>query len=929
MSRKEDNKPLEINMINPYAAGGSILTNATSATDRTPEKKARVPAKKFTNPSIPSLEVKVNVVSEGEDDSTDKKTKNELVSFEFFTLRFTNPKLELEYSYDHVKRYVGMTRWILIVVLIAIIAFMVVAYTGTTHPRYPEGSIGTRITLIVLDVGLLAFTYTPYYFEMYVRYPFFLVVWILMIMVGLTLSRVLDNDSFSSGSMIAVQLLLQSGVCLSSGIQWSILIWIVTIELIYFICCVLIFSEMIHQASDVPHEFVLIYALLGSLMYFWVCRGLDFSSRTTFILTQRLKKEKVDLNFQLEGIKLFDAADKVGRTRALDVVIDPSTITLEESLGSGSFGEVRKGTWQRTTVAVKTINGNAVENKKILVKFHEESSIMSKLRHPNVVQFLGVCIHPPMLLMEFMQRGSLYDIVQNKKMDLHWTLIIQIAMDAANGMNFLHLNKPPIIHKDLKSRNLLVSGDWHVKVSDFGLSSLKNRVSVVTASGKGSNVEESKCELGTIPWTAPELFAERENSEKTDVYSYGIILYELLTREIPWKGTPNTAIPHLVETGKRPGGDNPVIVSESILKEVLKVMYKCWEQRPEDRPNFDQICATLEKIVSGHVKSVGGGSWNEMIVYPGTATVTTPRAGSIVALETSKDNARADKEPAAIMSFNIDVKDIILGPKIGKGSYAVVYEGKYSGTHVAVKEILFEHSTEDVIKEFNKECELMLKFRHPNIVLFMGNCVTPSKLYMVTELLIRGSVHQMYKSGKAGDSGRSAVDLCLSIGADGARGIQYLHGLSPPLIHRDLKSPNVLLDENYVAKIGDFGLSRFKDDSKTMTMVGSPLWVAPEVLRGERFGEPCDVYSFAIILWELLALEEPYPGLSSSAVMRGVASGKLRPERKKIIPSPVWDLLNLMWAPDAKARPLISQVLTSLEKMKVSLNRKDAAIVSV
>jgi serine/threonine protein kinase len=259
----------------------------------------------------------------------------------------------------------------------------------------------------------------------------------------------------------------------------------------------------------------------------------------------------------------------------------------------------------------------------------------------------------------------------------------------------------------------------------------------------------------------------------------------------------------------------------------------------------------------------------------------------------------------------------MFGPRIGKGSFAVVYEGKYAGTHVAVKEILCEPAVarEDWMAAFAKECTLMLQLRHPNVMLFMGACVTDDKLYMVTELLPRGSVYDVY-SNKRLDRGVSALQFCINVALDGSRGMQYLHSLDPPLIHRDIKSANILLDENYTGKVADFGLSRFKDSSRTMTMVGSPLWVAPEVLRAERFAEPCDVYSFAIVMWEMATLCEPFPGMGSNTVMKGVCKGYLRPEKTRDIPDDLWGIMQLMWADDPKERPTFGQVVNRLQDLK-------------
>ncbi len=330
--------------------------------------------------------------------------------------------------------------------------------TSEAHIRYPVASITWRVILLFLTLSLFGFTFTQGYRKVFVNYPFIIIIWVSILCCGLILSRVLDNDTFRTGSVVAAHLLIQSGVVLGGGFSWHMNMYIILIEFVFFLVGVIVTHSYLASPLDVPLSSVIIYAFLGLFLYVYVARVLDLQARSSFILTSRLKKERIDMHMQLEGIKIFDAADKMGRTRALDVVIDPNAIVLGPTLGAGSFGEVRKADWQHTPVAVKNIHGtyypflfifffslgaflsiktnftgNAVTNKKILAQFHEEATVMSKLRHPNVVQFLGVCVHPPMLVMELMPRGSVFHILQNKEYELDWTLLIQFALDSASG----------------------------------------------------------------------------------------------------------------------------------------------------------------------------------------------------------------------------------------------------------------------------------------------------------------------------------------------------------------------------------------------------------------------------------------------------------------------------------------------------------------
>ena len=144
----------------------------------------------------------------------------------------------------------------------------------------------------------------------------------------------------------------------------------------------------------------------------------------------------------------------------------------------------------------------------------------------------------------------------------------------------------------------------------------------------------------------------------------------------------------------------------------------------------------------------------------------------------------------------------------------------------------------------------------------------------------------------------------LDLANDICQGGSYLHRHDPPIIHRDLKSENVLVDSNFVAKITDFGQSRFQNDGgRTMTACGSPLWTAPEVIRGEKYSEKADVYSFAIILYELLTWSPPYPNDNPHFVMMKVASEGYRMTISDEFDPFFHKILTMSWHADPAERP--------------------------
>ncbi|KAI7745662.1 hypothetical protein M8C21_006815, partial [Ambrosia artemisiifolia] len=201
-------------------------------------------------------------------------------------------------------------------------------------------------------------------------------------------------------------------------------------------------------------------------------------------------------------------------------------ITLGERIGLGSYGEVYRGDWHGTDVAVKKFLDQEITTES-LEEFRSEVRIMKRVRHPNVVLFMGAVTRVPHLsiVTEFLPRGSLYKLLHRPNNQLDIRRRLKMALDTARGMNYLHNCTPVIVHRDLKSPNLLVDKNWVVKVCDFGLSKMKN-----------STFLSSRSTAGTAEWMAPEVLRNEPSDEKSDVYSFGVVLWELCTMQQPWNG---------------------------------------------------------------------------------------------------------------------------------------------------------------------------------------------------------------------------------------------------------------------------------------------------------------------------------------------------------------------------------------------------------
>ncbi|KAJ7526743.1 hypothetical protein O6H91_16G021200 [Diphasiastrum complanatum] len=210
----------------------------------------------------------------------------------------------------------------------------------------------------------------------------------------------------------------------------------------------------------------------------------------------------------------------------LECEISWDELTLREVVGQGSCGTVYRGLWYGSDVAIKVFTEQEY-SPELLADFKKEVTIMKRLRHPKVLLFMGAVTSCDRLCIvtEFLPRGSLFRLLHRNTPGMDSKRRLRMALDIARGMNYLHHCKPPIVHRDLKSSNLLVDKDWSVKVGDFGLSRLQHATLLTAKSGRG-----------TPQWMAPEVLRNEPSDEKCDVYSFGVILWELFTEQVPWDG---------------------------------------------------------------------------------------------------------------------------------------------------------------------------------------------------------------------------------------------------------------------------------------------------------------------------------------------------------------------------------------------------------
>ncbi|KAI3672621.1 hypothetical protein L6452_38717 [Arctium lappa] len=262
----------------------------------------------------------------------------------------------------------------------------------------------------------------------------------------------------------------------------------------------------------------------------------------------------------------------------VDTEIDTRLLKIGEKIASGSCGDLHHGVYLGQDVAVKILRSEHL-NEALEDEFSHEVTILREVQHRNVVRFIGACTKQPNLciITEYMPGGSLYEYLHKNHCTLTLPQLVQFAIDVCRGMEYLH--KSNIIHRDLKTANLLMDSQNVVKVADFGVARFQNQEGVMTA------------ETGTYRWMAPEVINHQPYDQKADVFSFAIVLWELVTAKIPYDNMTPLQAALGVRQGRRP--DLPT----NTHPKLLELMQRCWETVPGNRPSFSEIKLELKRLL--------------------------------------------------------------------------------------------------------------------------------------------------------------------------------------------------------------------------------------------------------------------------------------------------------------------------------------------
>ncbi|KAL7742131.1 hypothetical protein ACLKA6_018373 [Drosophila palustris] len=434
----------------------------------------------------------------------------------------------------------------------------------------------------------------------------------------------------------------------------------------------------------------------------------------------------------------------------------------------------------------------------------------------------------------------------------------------ARGLEFLHAMQPlPIVHYNLKPTNLFLTNNLRqLKIGELAIK------------------PEQLRKRSSIAYMAPEGVHNQLHRDKYDVYSFGMVFWEVLTRRKPfcWLYEYLTLIflklgIMCIRSCCRPSFDQlPEDLSSSNIGSLIEC---CWDYDPQKRPNMEKVAIDIQNCMR------------------------------------------------TLMDSNItfEISDMELGEAIGNGSYGVVFKGQRLGISYAVKQ--FHLQLKDAKKDIEKEVKYLSQVDHRNIIKLFGTMVSEElkTTMIVMEFADCGTLYNYlhkYGEGKRSYSIEETRNWMYQL----AQGIEYLHDLKPrPIIHRDIKTKNLLLTNNYqTLKIADFGTVTEQATIMTASIVGTPEYMAPEVLKGRKYTTKIDVYSFGIVLWEVMSQKKPFYHLGNNeplAIMNLISKGERPPiEDVKDYPNRkiLTKIIQNCWDKYPKKRLSIKDVIPKLFK---------------
>lgn len=634
---------------------------------------------------------------------------------------------------------------------------------------------------------------------------------------------------------------------------------------------------------------------------------------------------------------------------------DQSHFVLLKVLGQGSFGKVflvRKITPpdNNQLYAMKVLK-KATLKVRDRVRTKMERDILAEVHHPFVVRlhYAFQTEGKLYLILDFLRGGDLFTRLSKEVMFTEEDVKFYLA-ELALGLD--HLHSLGIIYRDLKPENILLDEEGHIKLTDFGLS-------------KESIDHEKKAYsfCGTVEYMAPEVVNRQGHSHSADWWSYGVLMFEMLTGSLPFQGKDRKETMTLILKAKL--GMPQFLSSEAqgLLRSLFKrnptnrlgsgidgaeelkrhpffstidwnklyrreisPPFKPAVSQPEDTYYFDtEFTSRTPKDSPGIPPSAGAHQ-----LFRGFSFVAPPSGG-----EDRPSSTSPSLSVPKMLTKNVAFTDVYtLRESIGVGSYSVCKRCVHKGTNMEYAVKIINKSKKDP----SEEIEILRRYgQHPNIIALKDVYEEGNSVYLVTDLMRGGELLDRILRQKF-FSEREACAVLFTM----CKTVEYLH--SQGVVHRDLKPSNILyVDESgnpESIRICDFGFAKQlrAENGLLMTPCYTANFVAPEVLKRQGYDEGCDIWSLGILLYTMLAGYTPFangPEDTPDEILARIGSGKftLKGGNWNTVSDSAKDLVSRMLHVDPHRRLTARQVMhhewiTKRDLLPQShLNRQDAQLV--
>ncbi|KAK8892736.1 hypothetical protein M9Y10_029977 [Tritrichomonas musculus] len=636
-------------------------------------------------------------------------------------------------------------------------------------------------------------------------------------------------------------------------------------------------------------------------------------------------------------------------------LIDINEYTKEKLIGKGKYGEVFESTEKRfkyTKLAAKKYYDDLDKYpNKFINNLKKNVNKLISLKHRCINEVSNYSLtdfegeQHLVLISKYKEKGSLSKHIFSLTPTLQICNIYGIAL----GMAYLHGEN--IIHGNLHPNNIVENERIHPEICDFDSQIIRFKRDDHFQFGK------------TLIYTPPETFKGEEYTKSSDVYSYAIIVYEIIAGEHPFQDMSPFEIITKVVNGERPPIPSKVPECYRMLIE------KCWAPDPNSRPTFAEIVQIIDDnyefldSIGAEYFKFGNYRRNEFYLEDNNCGREMKDAADYndkseedekeekdkkdeedkkeeKDKEEEEDTKKGEDKKDEDLSLKLNVKSISIDKfskqsKIGEGNYADAYKiidkktGQIFVAKISKREI-DEDSKEmedtDAIN-LSKEVDILLRVDHPSIIKFIGysgyDFDKEFKPMIITEYVKNGSLDHILQLNEESQYEIEWNPTKRLINIYGiASAMSYLHHMN--ILHLDLKAANILIDENFAPKVSDFGLSEDLSEKANKDFFieknkvrGTPTHIAPEIWQSSKYSKAGDVYSFGITVYEILTNEKPFKDSKCIyQLINEVVNLKKRPKYKYALPMCYRKLIEDCWAQNPEDRPTFDQILDQLKNNK-------------